>query len=252
MKKYIFSLLIILFSFLLLAEDINQKIFNDAIGYFENKDFLAALELFKSLENENLINADLYYNIGNCYFRLSDIGTSILYYKKALKIQSNHEAARRNLNYALTFTKDKQNTESENVIRSIWQRTFDSLSINLLAILMLIFWIALVGMIVIMIIRYRGREKTIPIFITTFIVFFLVVFSILSLMKWQGYHHNKEAVLIFPTAIGYSGPSSEYTRVFTIHEGMIFEIERQENDWSLIKLSNGLGGWIKSDAFEKI
>ncbi|RLC51939.1 MAG: hypothetical protein DRI23_04035, partial [Candidatus Cloacimonadota bacterium] len=126
MKKYIFSLLIILFSFLLLAEDINQKIFNDAIGYFENKDFLAALELFKSLENENLINADLYYNIGNCYFRLSDIGTSILYYKKALKIQSNHEAARRNLNYALTFTKDKQNTESENVIRSIWQRTFDS------------------------------------------------------------------------------------------------------------------------------
>ncbi len=70
MKKYIFSLLIILFSFLLLAEDINQKIFNDAIGYFENKDFLAALELFKRLENENLINADLYYNIGNCYFRL--------------------------------------------------------------------------------------------------------------------------------------------------------------------------------------
>ena len=251
-NKQIFILIFLILLSLLQAADINQKIFNEAIEYFENKDFMEALELFRSLENEGLENADLYYNIGNCYFRSSDIGSSILYFKRALKIQSNHDAARRNLNYALTFTKDKQNLDSEDVIRSIWQRTFDSFSINLLAILLMIFWIALTGMIVLMIIRYRGREKTIPIFITTIIVFFIVIFSILSFLKWQGFHNNKEAVLIFPTAIGYSGPNKEFIRVFTIHEGMIFQIEKQENDWSLIKLKNGLGGWIKSSTFEKI
>ncbi|HHE38945.1 MAG TPA: SH3 domain-containing protein, partial [Candidatus Cloacimonetes bacterium] len=63
---------------------------------------------------------------------------------------------------------------------------------------------------------------------------------------------SSEAVLISQSAVGFSGPSNEFTRVFTIHEGMIFDIEKEENNWSLIKLTNGLGGWIESKNLEKI
>ena len=238
--------------FLLNALSPVEENFNQGVAAFEQNEFPEALNFFFRVENEGVVNADLYYNIGNCYFRLDEIGRSILYYKKALKLQSNHEAARRNLQYALTFTQDKQGTESEDVIRSFWTKSFDALSINLLAVLVLILFAAIVLIICLMIIRYRQRERTVPIFITTIFTFFLIIFIMLGMLKWRAFHAHNEAVLLSASAIGYSGPSEDFTRVFTIHAGMIFEIERQENDWSLIKLSNGLGGWVLSDTFERI
>jgi uncharacterized protein YgiM (DUF1202 family) len=73
-----------------------------------------------------------------------------------------------------------------------------------------------------------------------------------SYIKWQRYTDESQAVLLTDSAIGYSGPDSDFTRVFTIHEGMIFQIEQQQEDWSLIKLQNGLGGWIRNSNFQKI
>ncbi|MDO9577208.1 MAG: tetratricopeptide repeat protein [Candidatus Cloacimonadales bacterium] len=250
--KNAFLILMIIIPIFLSTLSPAEENFNLGVAAFEQNEFPEALNLFFRVENEGIVNADLYYNIGNCYFRLDEIGRAVLYYKKALKMQSNHEAARRNLQYALTFTQDKQGTESEDVIRSFWTKSFDALSINLLTILVLAIFAAIVLMICLMIIRYRQRERTVPIFITTILTFFLIIFIILGMLKWKAFHDHNEAVLLAASAIGYSGPSEDFTRVFTIHAGMIFVIERQENDWSLIKLSNGLGGWVLSSTFEKI
>ncbi|MCD4796381.1 MAG: tetratricopeptide repeat protein, partial [Candidatus Cloacimonetes bacterium] len=103
-----------------------DDVFEDAVTSFELKDYSKALDRFKSIENEGIISADLFYNIGNCYFRLNEVGRSILYFKKALKVKSNHEAAQRNLKYALTFTQDKQGSGSEDVIKSFWEKAFES------------------------------------------------------------------------------------------------------------------------------
>jgi tetratricopeptide (TPR) repeat protein len=215
MKKLVLTLLIITFSLLLSGESKIDEVFQNALHEYETKNYENALRDFLSVENEDLINADLYYNIGNCYFRLNQIGKSILYYKKALKIESDHASARKNLEFALTLTKDKQKIVSEDVIRSFWDKLFDSLSINLLAVIAIIIFGLIILLICFMIVFYRNRERTVPIFI-------------------------------------YSGPGEDFTRVFTIHEGMIFEIEREEDNWSLIKLPNGLGGWVHKENFELI
>jgi len=233
---------------------VNQidTILEEATNAYNDKDYQTALEKFNLIENEMIINADLYYNIGNCYFRLNEIGRAILYFKKAIKVRSDHQAARRNLEYALTFTKDKQNSENNNVIRSFWQKAFDSLSINILAIITLIIFILFILLICYMIIHFRNREKAVPIFITTISTFIFTAFLIVSLLKWQEFHKSDEAVLLSTSAIGYSGPGQDFTRVFTIHEGMIFIVERNEENWSLIKLENGLGGWIKRETFVRV
>jgi len=249
MKKLIPILLFLIFSFSTFAVNQIDAIYQDAINSFNDKDYQTALEKFSLLENEGIINADLYYNIGNCYFRINEIGRSILYFKKALKVRSNHQAARRNLEYTLTFTKDKQDSGSTSVIRSFWLKAFDSFSINLLAIITLLMFIIIVMLICLMIVHYKNREKTVPIFMITISIFLFSAFSIISTFKWQEFHNNEEGVLLSTSAIGYSGPGEDFTRVFTIHEGMIFIIEKEEANWCLIKLENGLGGWINKDTF---
>ena len=250
MKKFI--LLLMLISINIFATNKIDEVFQTASQSYENKDFAQSLQQFLSIENEDIINADLYYNIGNCYFRLNQIGKAILYYEKALKVDSHHNAAKRNLKYVLTFTKDKQADDETDFLSSFKEKIFSFFSLNFLCVISLIFFIAIIFMINIIIIKFRNREKTVPIFIISIFVVLLVIFGILSLLKFNSYHQENQAVLISSTVIGYSGPDEEFTRVFTIHEGMIFEIEKQENDWSLIKLPNGLGGWILSETFERI
>jgi len=252
MKKLIYSLLFLLLSVSIFADNQIDLIQQDAISSYNDKDYQTALEKFSLLENEGIINADLYYNIGNCYFRINEVGRSILYFKKAIKVRSDHSAARRNLEYALTFTIDKQESDDQSVIRSFWLRAFDSISINLLAIITLIIFSIIIMFICLMIIHYKNREKTVPIFITTIFIFLFSVFFIISILKWQEFNKTDEAVLLSTSAIGYSGPGEDFTRVFTIHEGMIFTIEKSEDNWSLIKLENGLGGWINKDTYVKI
>ena len=252
MRKSALLLLLLILSVGLFANSRIDNLFQEALTDFESRDYKNALEKFRSIENEGMINADLCYNIGNCYFRLNEIGKSILYFKKALKVKSNHEPARRNLNYVLSLTKDKQESGSEDVIRSFWKKLFDSFSINLLAVIIITIFSLIILLICLTILFYREREKTVPLFITTILIFFLFIFLILSFLKWKDYYSENEGILLALSAIGYSGPSDDFTRVFTIHEGMTFEIERQENEWCLIKLPNGLGGWIKTETFERI
>ena len=249
MKKFILTFLFLLLIIGIFAVNQIEAIYQEAISYYNDKDYQTALGKFSQIENEGIINADLYYNIGNCYFRINEIGRSVLYFKKALKVRSDHQAARRNLEYALTFTKDKQDSGSESAIRSFWLKAFDSFSINLLAIIILLIFVIIVMLICLMIIYYKNREKTVPIFMTTIFIFLFAVFFIISLLKWQELHNDNEGVLLSTSAIGYSGPSVDFTLVFTIHEGMIFTIEKSEENWSLIKLENGLGGWINKDTF---
>lgn len=251
MKKYYLILLIIIAVTSLTASQIDTM-HQKAIAAYNNKDYQSALENFSLIENEGIVNADLFYNIGNCYFRLNEIGRSILYFKKALKVRSDHQAARRNLDHALTFTQDKQNADDNSIIRSFWLKAFDSFSLNFLASITLFLFFIIIILISFMIIHYRNREKTVPIFLTTIFLILFIILLIISILKWQVFHNNDEGVLLSKSAIGFSGPGKDFTRVFTIHEGMIFTIERSEANWSLIKLENGLGGWINKDTFVRI
>ena len=252
MIKKIFIISILLTISTITFSQINE-IYDNAVENNKQNQFAEALDLFLQIEHSGVQNADLFYNIGNCYFRLENLGKAILYFKKSLKIDSTHKSARRNLEYALTLTKDIQNNaNADDVVRSFWHKTFDSFSLNLLAIIMLIIFTFIIFIIIHIILFFGGREKNVPVFILIILIAIFIIFIVLFTLKNTAYQSENEAVIISHTAIGYSGPSEEFTRVFTIHEGMICQIEKTENEWSLIKLNNGIGGWILTKNLKKI
>ncbi|MDY6914935.1 MAG: tetratricopeptide repeat protein [Candidatus Cloacimonadota bacterium] len=252
MKKIITILLSLFIVITIFAANRKQEILQQAVEKYENQHFKEALQLFQKLENENIVNSKLYFNIGNTHYRLGNLGNAILYYKKALKVKPNFQEAQENLKFALSQTTDKQVLESENFLSALWENILSRISLNLLAILSILFFACIIFLINLMIIRFRKREKTLPTFFTLVLILLLLLSLFLSFVKWKRYISKNEAVLLADSAIGYSGPNKEFTRVFTIHEGMIFKIEQQEEGWSLIRLANGMGGWIKNDTFKKI
>ena len=68
--------------------------------------------------------------------------------------------------------------------------------------------------------------------------------------------HQREAVLraviLAEEAVARSGPGPDYLQVFSVHEGTAVVIEREEADWTLVRLPNGVGGWVPGESLEAI
>ncbi len=250
MKKIIFLVSIIFAINILWANP--ETTLEKANSAYQNQDYQTALDNFLKVYNEGYENADLFYNIGNCYYRVGKLGNSILFLKKALKLDSTHKKAKRSLEYVLTMTKDKQQLENEEVVSKYLKNIISSISLNNLAVFVLIIITLIIFTFHIIIHKYSGKDRTVPYFFITVLIILLIPALVTSGYKLKKLNSHNEAVLTTETAIGYSGPSSDFTRVFTIHEGMILKIEKIQDDWALVQLSNGIGGWIKLDALSRI
>jgi len=168
MKRFIFFILILTTTSGILADDYVQETFTEATEAYQNKDWQTALELFLSIKNENIEQADLFYNIGNCYFQLQELGKAILYYKRSLKISPGHEQAKSNLAFALTLTQDKQQLEEDDFLVIIWNNFLSFFHLNTLAIILSVLFLFIIIVINIMIIHYRK-------FSLLFLAFFLLL-----------------------------------------------------------------------------
>jgi tetratricopeptide (TPR) repeat protein len=252
MKHYliIFCMLIAILPVFADNTELVSKTADQATKAYHNKDYDTALSQFLYLENNNIINADLYYNIANCYFRQSEVGKAILYYKKALKVDPAHHAAASNLKFILTLTKDKIETPDNGALSQFLLRIYHSFDLNKAALFTAILFFLMIILLILLQTVFQTRDKSLPVFLIFLVVILLVVSSTISYLKYQNFHSASDAVITAQTAIGYSGPGVEYTRVFTIHEGMICQIEDTNDDWLLIKLPNGIGGWIQTNLLE--
>ncbi len=60
------------------------------------------------------------------------------------------------------------------------------------------------------------------------------------------------AIVLAAETIGRSGPGDDFLQAFTLHEGTKVVLERKEGPWGLVRLPNGIGGWIVLDAIGMI
>ncbi|HPY96359.1 MAG TPA: tetratricopeptide repeat protein [Candidatus Cloacimonadota bacterium] len=252
MKHKLFLIIVSLFFFSLLsATQTNIQLLNQATEAYKSNDFDKALSIYSELEKKIQKNPDIYYNIGNCYFKLNRIGLAILYYKKALVLDSSHALAKKNLNFALKFTLDKQDFENQNFISSFFSRSFFSLSLNALAWVCLILFIALIAIIHVFLRQSESYTHTKKMFLISLVVL-NIIFVGWSASRFYIYKNNKEAVISSPKVDAYSGPGESFTKLFTVHEGLILKVIKVDNAWTQISLFNGFTGWIRTSTYKAV
>ena len=69
--------------------------YQDAQGYYQQ-----AIAGYEQLVAAGIHNAKLYYNLGNAYFRLNDLGHAILHYRRGLRLEPGNRQLQANLSYA--------------------------------------------------------------------------------------------------------------------------------------------------------
>ena len=270
-KKEILILIFLLFT-IFQGFSLNRKLQNDlykqANDLFQKASDIAVSDPAKSQMfyeeslqqylqlSDGIQNGKLFYNIGNIYFQLGDIGKAILYYRKAALLIPGDRNLRENLNTARENRVDKINEqESSRFLETIFFFHYNlssSFKSVLFAISSAIVWISASLLLI--------KKKFPPSWGHNFITG-TVIFSIISLIFLGSLiidtieiHKHPGGVITTNEVIARKGDGEAYSPSFEepLHSGMEFTLIEKRSGWYYIKLPDKSQTWIPEDSSELV
>jgi hypothetical protein len=211
-----------------------------------------AAKLYEKILSTEGVAPELYYNLGNAYYKSSETGKSILNYERAIRLAPTAEDARFNLELAQLKVVDNVVQAPtfflgrwiENLIKLLTSNQWITVS----------FSVFIVGLILALLFIFA---PTLAIRKTSFYVgATLLVISLCTLIfsgvrKDQMVNH-REAIVMTGVVTVKSSPDKSGTDLFQLHEGTKVFIKSTLGTWTEIILGNGNIGWIEQENIENI
>ena len=195
--------------------------------------------------------AEVYYNLGNSYFKQGELAQSILAYERALRLKPSMKDAKHNLQFAqsriIDNIEDTQSFFLSNWLKALRnalsQQTWIILSIAL-------FILTLVGFFLFAFSQTIWLRKTA--FYTSVVV---LLISIVACANAGSLHQRDslraEAIITQGIVNAKSSPDRSGNDLFTLHEGTKVEITDVIGDWCCVSVGENIG-WMPLACLERI
>lgn len=222
----------------------------DANRLYEEQRFSEAIAHYQALVDAGVKDGRLYYNLGNAYFKASDLGHAILNYRRAQRLLPRDGDVAANLKLARAQTLDRIEDENEGALVRLVRRLIDWTALDEVAAAVLLVWGILCGLTVSAIIWRRRRRALLYLVGGTAIVLFLGVLCVG--IKLLDEHGRPPAVVIAAEVEVRSGPGDDYLTEFTLHAGAEIRLVERRGEWARIALPGNLQGWGPNEALESL
>ena len=198
-------------------------------------------------------SADLYFNLGNSYYRTDNITKAVLNYERALLLSPGDDDIRFNLQMARSKTIDKITPKSEMFFVTWYKTLVNFTSVDGWAKTAIM---SIAVALVLVLCYLFGRNvllRKVGFYGAVVLVVLFILSNIFAYEQKCILTHNTGAIVISPSASLRKTPvaNSEYGAI--IHEGTKVEIiDDTMKDWKLIKLEDGREGWVQTTQMERI
>jgi len=202
----------------------------------------AALRLERIVEEGGIHNGRLYYNIGNAYFRMKDLGRAILCYRRAEQYTPNDPNLQQNLQYARSRCLDQiEEKQKTRVLKTLFFWHYDSSTATrsaLFAFFFLLLWSAAA-------VRLFWHKPWLGWTCALAAAIALLLLASL-LVEAAALRANRPGVVLSSEVIARKGDSETYERSFTdpLHAGTEFLLVEDREQWYHIELADGRQCWI--------
>ena len=192
-------------------------------------------------------SAELYYNLGNAYYRTENIPEAVLNYERALLLSPGDRDIRFNLQIARSKTFDKIVPESE-MFFVTWYRSLVSLmSVDGWARTALIALALTIVLLLVYLFSYRIWLRKTGFFGGVVLLLLFVGSNIFAWQQKKDLLNRKGAIIFAPAVTVKSTPAVNGTDLFILHEGTKVVItDGSMRDWKEIRIADGKEGWIES------
>ncbi|NCF30291.1 MAG: tetratricopeptide repeat protein [Bacteroidetes bacterium] len=246
MRKILMLFLVSFFHCFVAFGQEKDTTFENANAAYHAGQFEKAVMLYKQILESGQHSAELYFNLGNSYYRLNQVGESIFYFEKAKQLQPTDEDINVNSSFAQNMAIDavevlpkSQVTQLKDSIIELFSQEGWAYFIVLLAWLLVLFW----GL-------YLWNK--IPFIKRTFFVsslvlaLFLIGSLFIAVIKSANTADTTYGILFNEKMEVWAEPNSRAEVLFLLHEGTKVQMLDELQDWQKIRIANGSEGWIKN------
>lgn len=225
----------------------------DADSAYIRNDFAAAVELYESILKNDGEAADIYYNLGNSYYKMDNIAKAVLNYERALLLNPGDGDIRFNLELARSKTVDKVTPSSEMFFVTWTQSLVNTMNEQEWARTGIIAFILTILTLSLFIFGKRIILKKVG-FIAAICFFLITILAnvFASEQKAELISHDN-AIIMAPSVTVKSTPNESGTDLFILHEGRKVMIkDNTMKEWKEIRLEDGNVGWVPTSVIEII
>jgi len=252
MKKLLYLITTIFLVNTALSAQTEIDLFLQGNGQYESGDYEGAVSSYTDIVEMGLESPELWYNLGNSYYKLESLGYSVLAYERAKKLSPGDESILYNLKAAKLLLKDKVIAPQENIIiRSIGSMG-DSVRTDGVIKFIIFLYLVSIFIYALTLFMANGRLKSTLNYslVATGILFFFS--SVFAGLKIEYELKSSWAVVMVEEMSVSSAPEEIGEELFLLHEGTTVELISGSNSWMQIRLIDGKSGWAPAEMLEII
>ena len=220
-------------------------------AYMKN-DYASAIQIYEALLNRGEA-ADIYYNLGNSYYKAGDIAKAILNYERARLLQPGNGDIRANLEIARSKTVDKVEPVPEIFFVSWTKSLINSMSVDSWAVCGVVCFILLIVSLYLFIFSKQIVLKKAGFISGIVFLAVTILANVFANQQKDELTNRNSAIVINPSVTVRSTPSESGTSLFILHEGHKVGVkDGSMKDWKEIRLEDGKVGWVPASAIEII
>ena len=187
----------------------NDSLFLQANEEYINEKYEIAISIYDSILSNGFQSSELFYNLGNCFYKKNDWANAIWYYEKSLKIDINNKNAKHNLEIVNLKIVDRIETMPQIFYKIWWKNLINLFSIKAWQIIAIICtWLIFIFHLLKYFKNFTRKYIANVLYSITLIVF------IISYTSNEIIHNQVEAIIFSKSLVVNSAPTDNSTNLF--------------------------------------
>ena len=249
MKKILFLLATQLLVINLWSQEAAIKEANEA---YSNEEYGKAAELYQAVLQEHGESANIYYNLGNCYYKMNRIAPAILNYERALLLDPGNSNIRFNLEMSYLKTVDKIETVGHFFVED-WATAIRNLyATNQWSYIGIVCFLLFIICLVLFFFSRKIILKKVGFYAGIALLILTITSNTFSYKQKEKLVTRNTAIVFAPTVTIKSSPSASGNDLFLLHEGTKVTIKTRLGSWYEMETADGHIGWISEEDIEVI
>ncbi|MEW6062019.1 MAG: tetratricopeptide repeat protein [Bacteroidota bacterium] len=249
----LFALFVLVSSSLVFSQtEALTTVFEEANALYLEQKYTEAISKYELIIRNGYESGELYFNLGNAYYKSGKIQYAILNYERAAKFIPNDDDLQFNLRLANAHLIDKVEAIPELFIYEWANAVLTLFPLRTMVILMyVLFLLTLISFSIFLFAKtYEQKRYS----LMAGIVFACLLIIGIANFTIQSYRESNTeyAIIMSDVANIKSAPDKSGNDLFVIHRGLKVQVLDEVNMWKKIRLADGKVGWIRKQEIEII
>jgi hypothetical protein len=229
-----------------------QSGFEKGNALYQKGQYEQAIQAYESVLDSRQQSADLYFNLGNCYYKLNKVAPSIYNYEKALVLAPEDVDITNNLKFAQKLTIDEVKEVPKVGFAKLLHDFTGMFHFNTWAWISVVFGFLFLGFFIGYYFSLAAVLKRIFFFGMFVWVLFLLVSVGAAIFEKNHFVTDRPAIVFAEVTEVKSEPQKASPATFILHEGTKVFVKEILGKWKKIELTDGTEGWIESEAIREV